>query len=240
MEIVPQNNRKSSALVIGILLVIGGILLIGEVANAFPWRLRDYLFTWQALLIILGLIFIAGRDSKSTGYILLIIGAFFMMPKIFRHVDFNWNSIFWPVMLIILGFYIIFHRRGGSHQHRSHFGSEESSDDYIDDVSVFGGNDRVIISQQFRGGRITNIFGGSKYNMNRARLASGRQIIDVIMIFGGSKFIVPEDWDIRVEVISIFGGFSDKRMNISTEKDKERTLVFTGITLFGGGELVNY
>jgi len=233
-----NNNRSSSHLLLGVLLIIGGILLIGEVSHIFPWRLREYLFTWQALLIVMGLVFIAGRDSKPTGYILLTIGAFFMLPKIFRHMDLDWGSLFWPVMLIILGLVIMFRRSG----HRQHFTFEasESRDDYIDDVSIFGGHDRVVISQQFKGGRITNIFGGSKYNMNKARLAPGRQIIDVAMIFGGSKFIVPEDWDIRIEVVSIFGGFSDKRMNIKPERDYEKTLIFKGVAIFGGGELVNY
>lgn len=239
METISGNNRNSSHLIIGILLVIGGILLIGEVSNIFPWRLREYLFTWQAFLMILGLIFIAGRDSKPTGFILLAIGAFFMLPKIFRHLDFDWGSIFWPVMLIILGLVIIFRRSAPRHK-TFQFDTTVSSEDIIDDISIFGGHDRVVVSQQFRGGRITNVFGGSKYNMNKARLAPGKQVIDVAMVFGGSKFIVPEDWDIRIEVMAIFGGFSDKRMNIRSEKDPERTLIFKGVTIFGGGELVNY
>jgi len=238
METVSSNNRNNSHLIIGILLVIGGILLIGEVSHIFPWRLREYLFTWQSILIFMGLIFIAGRDSKPTGYILLAIGSFFMLPRVFRHLDMDWGSLFWPVMLIILGLVFIFRRSG--HHHLGHLEASESRDDFIDDVSVFGGHDRVVVSQQFKGGRLTNIFGGSKYNMNRARLAPGRQVIDVAMIFGGSKFIVPDDWDIRVEVVSIFGGFSDKRMNVKAEKDPERSLVFKGVTIFGGGELVNY
>lgn len=238
METITRNNKNNSQLIIGILLVLGGVLLIGEVSNAFPWRIREYLFTWQALLMIMGLLFIAGKESKPTGYILLAVGAFFMLPKIFRHLDLDWGAAFWPVMLIILGLVIIFRRSGRPREFK--FETSESHDDFIDDVSVFGGHDRVVVSPQFKGGRLTNIFGGSKYNMTKARLAPGRQIIDVVMIFGGSKFIVPEDWDIRIEVIAIFGGFSDKRLNVKSEKDPERTLVFKGVTLFGGGELVNY
>ncbi len=128
-------------------------------------------------------------------------------------------------------------RAGGTY-----FGHKKrvSSDDVLDDVAVFGGGDRVISSQQFQGGRITNIFGGSKYNMSTAKLAQGRHYLEVVMIFGGSKFIIPENWDVKIEVTSIFGGFSDKRVKSLVSKDQDRTLVITGTTLFGGGEIVNF
>lgn len=76
--------------------------------------------------------------------------------------------------------------------------------------------------------------------MSRASLAPGRQNLEVIMIFGGSKFIIPDGWDVKIELTSVFGGFSDKRSRSVVEKERDRTLVITGVTLFGGGEIVNF
>ena len=44
----------------------------------------------------------------------------------------------------------------------------------------------------------------------------------------------------RVEITSIFGGFSDKRIKSTEARDPERTLILTGSNIFGGGEIVNY
>ena len=60
-------------------------------------------------------------------------------------------------------------------------------------------------------------------------------------MFGGSTFIVPENWNVRVEVTSIFGGFADKRsLAADTVIDNSRTLVIKGIIFFGGGEVKSF
>jgi len=248
MERQPQNFRRSGRahLLLGIVLMILGLFLIADLADIVPWRMRDFLFTWQALLIFLGIIFLSNKENKGTGVILIVIGAFFLMPKIldesrFLHLPDYWHRLFWPSMLIILGLVVIFsaRRHGGRGTYFGHR-KRESSDDVLDDVAIFGGGDRIINSQQFEGGRITNIFGGSKYNMSSARLAPGRQHLDVVMLFGGSKFIIPDNWNVKVEVTSVFGGFSDKRVKSMVEKDQDKTLVITGVAIFGGGEITNF
>jgi predicted membrane protein len=242
MEKQPQQFKRSGRahLLLGIVLMFLGMFLIADMADIVPWRMKDFIFTWQALLIFLGLIFLSNKENKGTGIILIAIGAFFLMPKI-MDMPYYWRSLFWPSILIILGFVVIF----GARRHGSsgtYFGHKKkaSGEDVLDDVAVFGGGDRVINSQNFQGGKITNIFGGSKYNMTGARLAPGKQHLEVVMIFGGSKFIIPDGWDIKIELTSVFGGFSDKRVRSLVDKEQDRSLVISGITLFGGGEIVNY
>lgn len=242
MERESQNFKRSGRahLLLGIVLMFLGLFLIADMADIVPWRLRDFIFTWQALLIVLGIIFISNKESKGTGVILIAIGGFFLLPRFFE-LPYYWRSLFWPSMLIILGLVVIFgsRRSGGK---RACFGSNSrsSSEDYLDDVAVFGGGDRNITSQNFKGGKVTHIFGGSKYDFSRSRLASGENHLELVLAFGGTKLIVPEEWDIRIEVTSVFGGFSDKRVRSIVEKDREKTLIITGVNVFGGGEIVNY
>jgi predicted membrane protein len=144
-------------------------------------------------------------------------------------------------MLIILGLVVIF----GSRRHKgvaTVFGANKktSSEDWLDDVTVFGGGDRMINSQQFQGGKLTHIFGGSKVDFTRAKLAPGRNHLEVVLIFGGTKLIVPESWDVKLEVTSVFGGFSDKRVKTMVVSESDRSLHITGTNVFGGGEIVNY
>ena len=244
MERQPQNFRRSGRahLLLGIVLMFLGLFLIADLADIVPWRMRDFLFTWQALLIFLGIIFISSKESKGTGVILIAIGSFFLLPK-FLDLPYYWRSLFWPSMLILLGLVVIFGTRRHGGVRGTYFGGSRrkaSSEDYLDDVDVFGGGDRVVNSQNFQGGKITHIFGGSKYDMTSARLAPGKNHLEIVWIFGGSKLIIPEAWDVRVEVTSIFGGFSDKRVRSMIVKDTDRSLVISGTCIFGGGEIVNY
>ena len=243
MEMQPQNFKRSGRahLLLGIVLMFLGLFLIADLADIIPWRLRDFLFTWQALLIILGIVFLSNKDKKGTGIILIAVGSFFLIPRVID-VPYCWRSMFWPAMLILLGLVVIFgsQRSSGSGRYFGGHKRKGSSEDYLDDVDIFGGGDRVIQSQNFRGGKITHIFGGSKYDMTNARLAPGKNNLEIVWIFGGSKFIIPEDWDVKVEITSIFGGFSDKRVRSMVVKENDRSIVISGTCIFGGGEIVNY
>lgn len=228
-----RNSRVH--LFLGIILVLLGVAVMAEIFDAVPWRMRDLIFSWQMILIVLGVVFISKSDNKSTGYILLGIGAFFILPRFFD-VPHYWRSLFWPSLLILGGLLILFGKG-----RRTPIAREKSEgDDLLDDVDIFGGSEKVLHSQNFKGGKISNIFGGSKYDMRQAKLAEGTNILEVSMIFGGSKFIVPEDWDVKMEVTTIFGGFSDKRHRSIVVKDANRKLIIRGEAIFGGGELTYF
>jgi len=239
----PGHFKRSGRahLLLGIVLMFLGLFLIADLADIIPWRLRDFLFTWQALLIILGLIFLSNKENKGTGVILIVIGSFFLLPRILD-VPHYWGSLFWPAILILIGLVVIFGSRKGG-RGGTYFGGHKrhaSNEDWLDDVSVFGGGDRIVNSQQFKGGKLTHIFGGSKIDFTRAQLSPGRNHLEVVMIFGGTKLILPERWDVKVEVTSVFGGFSDKRVKSIVVSDTDRSLHITGVNVFGGGEIVNY
>ena len=198
MEREPQPFKRTVHLLLGIVLMFLGLFLIADLADIFPWRLRDYLFTWQALLILLGLIFLSNKENKGTGLILIAIGSFFLLPRII-HVPYYWRSLFWPSILILLGLVVIFSsRRHGGTSLFSHK-KKATGDDVLDEVSIFGGGDKIVNSQQFQGGRITHIFGGSKIDFTQARLAPGKHYLELVLIFGGTKLIIPEGWDIKLE-----------------------------------------
>ncbi len=236
----PQHKRSGRAhLILGVILMFLGLFLIAEMADIVPWRVKDFIFTWQVLLIILGLVFMSNKENKGTGIILVAIGSFFLLPRII-HTPHYWHALFWPVLLIFLGFAVILSARRGVGPSCSRSNRSFSNGDYLDDVDVFGGGDRVIGSKQFKGGKLTHIFGGSKYDFTHAELAPGRINLDVLLVFGGTKLIIPEGWNVRLEVTSIFGGFSDKRVRSLLVSDEENYLVITGVCLFGGGEVVNY
>ena len=232
-----DNTRKTRTGIIGLILIIVGVLLIGDQLDLFTTRFRDIIFTWQALLILLGLLFITKRDGRLTGVILLIIGTFFLLPR-FVYLPVSTLKLFWPALLVFLGIVILFR---GVFNRGFGFSASNTNGDAIEDVNVFGGHDRIITTDNFKGGEIVNVFGGGKYNLLQSQLSSGKNVLEVVMVFGGSKIIVPQDWEVKVEVAAIFGGFSDKRI-IPREgvKSNDKILIIKGIAIFGGGEISSF
>ena len=230
-----ESNKNAGRGIIGIVLIIIGIAFIGRTLGFFPYRIMHHVFSWQMILIVLGVIFISTRENKSTGWILLLIGLVFLAPDVI-HIPFGVRKLFWPSILIIIGLVIIIRSTGINKRDTEKLNSA----DYIDDIAILGGGDKVITSENFKGGKVTALFGGSKIDLTRAKLAPGQNVIEVFCMFGGSTLIFPENWNVKVDVISIFGGFSDKRrIRTDTTMDVGKEIVIKGFVMFGGGEIKN-
>lgn len=230
-----ESSRNIGRGIIGIILILIGVAFIGRTLDFFPHRIMHHIFSWEMILIVLGVIFISTRDNKTTGWILLIIGLVFLIPDVV-HIPFAVRRLFWPSILIIIGLIIILRSTSG----RRDFGKTSSSTDYIDDIAILGGGDRVVTSENFKGGKITAILGGSKIDLTKSKLAPGQNVIDVFCLFGGSTLIVPENWNVKTNVVSVLGGFSDKRyIKSDTTMDVGKEIVIKGFVMFGGGEIKN-
>jgi predicted membrane protein len=228
------NNRS----IIGVILVIVGLFLVVRNTNFLPDYLDHIIFSWPMLLVTIGLVMTVGSSGgKTSGIIIMAVGAFFLIPHIFNET-FHIYNLFWPSIFIIIGVIFIFTRRKGWNSVST---AAAVGDDYIDYVHIFSGGERQIVSQNFRGGKVTAIFGGTEIDLTRATLATGRSELELACVFGGATLIVPDDWNITVEVVPVLGGFSDSRkLNPSRTIDTTRQLVIKGAVVFGGGEIKSY
>ena len=233
-----ERKRFQGRTILGVILVLIGLFMVGRSLNILPHGLADDLFSWPMILIILGILFLTSRPGSTSGWILLIIGAVFLFPRI-TDLPYEFREVFWPVVFIGVGLLILFKSLTGIRR-KNYQETTGSGADYIDEVAILGGSDRKITSESFKGGQITSILGGSQINLLSAHLAPGDNVVDVFSLFGGSTLIVPRNWNVKVEVTSILGGFSDKRtVAETTEKTGEGTLIIKGLVLFGGGEIKN-
>lgn len=235
-------NNKSSTVFFALLVIAAGVLFLLNGLDLIPRDVANVLITWQMLLIVIGLFNLFSRQHRTMGIILLLIGGFFLAGKFYDlHVSF-WQ-VLWPTILIVIGVSIL-----SAHLRKPKYADEEgklpptdTDADFIDEVSVFSGSEKTITSKNFRGGKITNIFGGSEINLMHSELSEGRNELEVLYIFGGSSIIVPSDWDVQVDVTAIFGGFSDKRHKANPlVKDSKKRLFVKGMAIFGGGEIKSY
>ncbi|HEK19166.1 MULTISPECIES: LiaF transmembrane domain-containing protein [unclassified Mucilaginibacter] len=114
-----------------------------------------------------------------------------------------------------------------------------SRDDFLDATAIFGGVNRTIVSKNFRGGDLTNIFGGTEIDFTQADI-NGQVIIDITQVFGGTKLIVPANWHVVSDMASIFAGVDDKRIKTAQPGSPDKILILKGVSLFAGVDIRSY
>ncbi|MFH0736583.1 MAG: LiaF domain-containing protein [bacterium] len=228
-----QKPLVNSRAVFGIILIILGGLFMLENYGLFDFTIPRIIWDWRSILIIIGLFLIITSRNRNAGVILIVIGGVGFLPE------------YWPVLLILLGLYIVMKQNNISakifnqnHHNNNNNHSASSSEDYLNDVAIFGGGKKIIQSENFKGGKITAIFGGSEIDLFDCTLADGVNYLDVVAVFGGTTLYVPKDWKVELDLVPIFGGFSDNRRkdpNLTPNNNKK--LIIKGLVLFGGGEI---
>ncbi|RYU90023.1 hypothetical protein EWM62_10795 [Mucilaginibacter terrigena] len=114
-----------------------------------------------------------------------------------------------------------------------------SPEDFLNATAIFGGVNKTILSKNFRGGDITNIFGGTELDFTQADI-HGRVIIDITQMFGGTKIIVPSNWHVVPDLAAVFAGVDDKRIKHAQVNTTDKVLVLKGVSVFAGVDIRSY
>lgn len=234
-----ENKSTDRKLIIGILLMLAGGLLLLDTFDITHFPIRHYIFSWKTLLMAIGAILIATKEKATVGYVLLGLGILFWLPSLLDY-SISLSQIMLPSILIGIGVLVITRRGGHNRQKKSSNNKDGDSADFIDDVSILGGGNKIIQSKNFKGGDITAIFGGSEFSFKDAELSPDGCTIDVFTMFGGSKLIIPDNWIVKSDMISIFGGFNDKRAIRPDDSDPANILYLKGAVIFGGIEIKSF
>ena len=265
-----RHQSRNSGLWTGILLILIGTDYF--LVNSHPPILPRWMWSWEVLLIAMGLFIGIRHNFRSPAwFILMVIGGVFLLKSdefagYFPGI--NLTSV-WPIALIILGLFFILRPRQRHRQWQDYVNNKVESkidetltaqgepsdvkadtaysqpaqsilsEDYIDSTSIFGGVKKNIISKNFKGGDITNIMGGSEIDLTQADI-NGIVTIDLTQVFGGTKLIVPSNWQVKAQMAAIFGGVEDKRSIQNTALDPNKILILDGTSIFGGIEIRSY
>ena len=235
----------------GILVVtVGTILLAREIGVEIP----HWILSWKTLLIAIGLL--TGIKHKFKNYswlILVLIGSIFLVSDLYPELYIK--PLLWPVLIIVIGLFIIFkpHRQRHTHENRfcrnrhryknpSHipysYVDSKSDEEFVDWVAVMGGIKKTVLSKNFKGGEITVVFGGAEINFSQADFED-KAIIEITQVFGGTKLIIPAHWEIKSELVSVFGNIEDKRP-IQPNTNSNKIRILKGNTFFGGIDIKSY
>lgn len=112
----------------------------------------------------------------------------------------------------------------------------------LNEYALFGGIERRMHTNSFRGGSVVSVFGGVEVDFLSADIEGQEAVIYVEAIFGGIELRVPERWKVVFQGQSIFGGYSDETrppLADTPGSAPRKTLILRGKAVFGGINVKN-
>lgn len=225
-----SRNNRFNQIFWGLAILIVGLIFLaqnfGIVAASEFWR---YL---PALLIVLGLyqLFVNQWRAWFGPVILILIGSYLLLASLGFIGWATFGTLIWPTFLILIGLSIIF--RYGERQNSATIEGNPKFSEFI----AFSGQKKRITTSDFQNGEITTMFGGYELDMRDTAVNNPPAHLQTTTMFGGTEIFVPADWDVRMNVVALFGGSDDKRRSLPNEKSNP-DLIITGTVLFGGLEI---
>jgi predicted membrane protein len=238
-----NKHSNENRLWTGVFLIVGGIFYM---AYEMGVPLPDWLLTWPTALIVCGVFVGVKNRFKNFSWIIMIaIGSLFLADELSPSIGLH--DFIVPTILIAVGIVFILRPKRERMRFRGRWRSgfqapfSTSSDDseYIDDSSFLGSIHKVILSKNFKGGEINCVMGGAEIDLSQADIQQ-QVVLEINQVFGGTKLIVPANWNLKIEITAVLGGVEDKRTVQAISIDNNKVLILRGTAVFGGLEIKNY
>ena len=98
-------------------------------------------------------------------------------------------------------------------------------------TSIFGSQKEIYPNEQFRGASILTVFGGIELNLENA-IVNEDIIVNSTVIFGGVDIIVPNNVNVKISSVPIFGGAANKARPCMIANAP--TIYISATCIFGG------
>ncbi|MFI5160376.1 MAG: LiaF domain-containing protein [Sphingobacteriales bacterium] len=112
------------------------------------------------------------------------------------------------------------------------------AEDYIHSTAVFAGIKKTILSKDFKGGKVSNIFGATELDFTHADLM-GTALLDISQAFGEVSITVPADWRVEADVSQLMAVVEDFRNDVYRSKNSDKVLILKGISFCANVEIMN-
>jgi len=217
----------------GGLIILIGILLLLSTTNTVP---TDSLWDWvPAIFVVLGLWALVSSGFRNlTGPVMVIAIAGAFLARNLELIGDAVIETWWPLFLVLFGVLLLIGR-----QRRSRTHTDLGEDGELTTIAIFGGSERRITTDRFAGGEVVVAFGGAEIDLRDAEIDRPPATIEALALFGGAEIRAPEEWNVKLDVLPLFGGASDerKRPEEGSRRGDGPDLVITGVALFGGIEV---
>lgn len=243
--------RISPALIPGLILVGVGALFLLD--NLHIVHVSSWFAYWPVILIAIGMVKLVDSThagGRIAGGVLMGVGGLFLGDNLgyFRLEE------LWPLILIGIGLMMLWNRTrpgaadtwwwgSGRDRYRawkrdrpwkhSRFWDNLYSGPMLHEYAVFGGSRRVVTDQDFKGGKISCVFGGTYLDLSGANMVGDTAVLDISTVYGGATVRIPTSWNLEVRSAGIFGGFADRTVHPPVSPDMKH-LIVRGAAVFGG------
>ena len=113
-----------------------------------------------------------------------------------------------------------------------------NAEDYLQSTAVFSGIKKTILSKDFKGGKVSNIFGSTELDFTNADL-TGTVLLDISQAFGEVVITVPTDWRVEADISQLMAVVDDFRNNTYLAKNSDKVLVLKGTSFCANVEIMN-
>ena len=208
-----------------IFILIGALFLISIIAPEFN---IDFSYLIPLVLMASSLYYIIkGKKFTLANTTVLYLGTWFLLEELNIIKD-PLDDAFFPILLIIIGLFIVIE----SLKVKKVFKRKDNN--LKNYYGIFSGLEERVTDTNFKGANIYSVFGG--VDLDLRELESKEDItINAYSIFGGTSIFVNDNFKVKFNSFSLFGGNENK--TTSTDKKKNHTITINGISIFGGTEV---
>lgn len=256
----PQKTNRFRGFEFAIFLILIGALFLLFNTGIIPIIYKPIVISWQMLLVVIGIWLLIKRWFTG-GIITLLVGGFFLYQKLGAIFPEHFTAVvdfktYWPVFLIALGIILVLYRIFRPHRRwhhdyrycknnqaelesqREEYEAENNTTNYIDKSLMFGATRQIILSSDFKGGKIDLMFGEFILDLRKSKLAEGVNYLEANVMFGNIVVHVPSDWVVELRSETLLGNFQDSRNDVKMPEETNSTkLIIIGKSVFGNGEI---
>lgn len=212
----------------GIFLLFVGIALLCSQFGIAPWFNPFILLSLVFLMmfIVLG-VYIASKKQILPGAIFILIGLFLLISVVFKV---NIFFVLFPVIIIGIAVLILF---PGSFPINV---AKVDAHGIFNLVVLFYNAKKKLKSNDFKGARLTCVFGGADFDLSGVKVKGSDAIVDVTCVMGNANVIVPKNIRIKSTGTPVVGNWLNQ---VSTTKKKTPGIVITGASVMGSVTIKN-
>lgn len=240
MNSTPTKNQVAAKMLTGIFIIgFGVLILLKQTGMPIPSAVTG----WEMILILVGLVNLVKHGFQHiTGYVILAIGGIFMLNDFYP--DLVETRFIWPIVIIVMGLSVLFKAfRTNKTEDKVVFFEDKqatiNNEDFVNSTAFFSGVNKNIVSKNFKGAKISSIFGGTQLNLTHADIQES-VTFDISCYFGGVELNVPSSWKVQDDLTSVFGGVDDKRNITLVDENSDKKIILKGSVFFGGIEISNH
>lgn len=242
-------RRFPSGLAWGLVIIaVGSIFMLDQMGIISAHHI--FQFFWPVVFIFFGVegvVFCTG-PGRFWGSFLTLAGVILVLSN-FGYLHVRW-SMFWPLAIILWGVWILSRSLGGD----SSWGSKwvrpltfgvDVKPGYVSDAAdlhsdaVFSSSHRRITSKNFRGGKLSAVFGEFKIDLTEADIEGDVAVIQLDAVFGSVEIRVPNTWLVTCQGAGVFGEYSDRTIHGQPLGPGAKRLFVKGGAVFGSVVIKN-